>query len=110
MSDIEPYENTLTIEELRKEVRREWDAKHALVDALRNLPEVPDWRVLKLLSRAATFPDDASIGKAMQRVHGLDAVAPRLESEMGAGLWSRIRAGLLATSSSPSSPHIEKGE
>lgn len=97
MEDLEPYENTLSIEELRKEIRREWDAKHALVKALKELPEVPDWRVLKLLSRAASFPADASIGKAMQREHGLDAIAPRVESEMGAGLWSRIRAGLLAS-------------
>lgn len=95
MDDMEPYENTLTLEELRKEIRREWDTKHALVKALKELPEVPDWRVLKLLSRAAVFPDDANVGKTMQREHGLEAIAPRVESEMGAGLWKRIRDGLL---------------
>lgn len=91
----EPYEHTFTLEELRKEVRREWDAKHSLVKALKELPEVPDWRVLKLLSHAAAFPDDATIGKAMQRVHGLESIAPKVEYEMGAGLWKRIRDGLL---------------
>lgn len=90
----EPYENTFSLEDLRKEVRRQWDARNALVKALRDLPEVPDWRVLKLLSHAAHFPDDAEIGKAMQRQHGFEAIAPKVEYEMGAGLWKRIRDGL----------------
>lgn len=77
----------------------QWDASNALVKALRELPEVPDWRVLHLLSRAAQFPEDANIGKRMQREHGLDAIAPKVEYEMGAGMWSRLRAGLLANPS-----------
>lgn len=90
----EAYEDTFSLEELRKEVRREWDAKAALVRALRDLPSVPDWRVLRLLSRAAVFPDDGNTGKAMQKEHGLEAIAPKVEYEMGAGLWKRIRDGL----------------
>lgn len=91
----EPYENTFSLEDLRKEVRRQWDARNALVKALKELPEVPDWRVLKMLSHSAKFPEDANIGKAIQREHGLEAIAPRVEYEMGAGLWKRIRDGLL---------------
>ena len=82
----EPYENTFSLDDLRKEVRRQWDTRNALVKALRELPEVPDWRVLKLLSHAAKFPEDGEIGKSMQRTHGFDAIAPRVEYEMGAGL------------------------
>jgi hypothetical protein len=94
MDDDEPYENTFSVDDLRKEVRRQWDARNALVKALKELPEVPDWRVLKLLSHAATFPEDAMMGKSMQRQFGFDAVAPKTEYEMGAGLWKRIRDGL----------------
>lgn len=94
MSEIEPYENTFTLEDLRKEVRRQWDTRNAFVKALKELPEVPDWRVLKLLSRAAKFPEDWESGKRMQRKHGLDAIAPRTEYEMGAGLWFRIYTAL----------------
>jgi hypothetical protein len=98
--DIEPYENTLSLEELRREIRFEWDQKHALVKALRDPPEVPPTIVLHLLSRAGTWPDDNSRGKQMQREHGLDAIPPKSEYETGAGLWHRIRQGLLAAVSS----------
>lgn len=103
-TDDTPYENTLPLEDLRREVRRSWDRENHLVIALRTLPEVPDWRVLHLLSRAAKFPEDGNIGKAMQHVHGFDAIAPRVESEMGAGLWSRIRSGLLDAALEPKAP------
>ena len=91
-----PYENTLSIEELRREVRFEWDQKNALVKALRDLPEVPPVIVLHLLSRSGKWPDDNSLGKQLQRKHGLDAVPPKSEYESGAGVWFRIRRGLLA--------------
>lgn len=94
--EIEPYENTLSVEELRREVRRLWDREHALTAALKALPEVPHWRVLSLLSHAAKWPDDHEVGKKMQREFGLEAIAPRSEPEGGAGLWHHIRAGILA--------------
>lgn len=81
-------------EEVRREARRYSEAYYAMVKALKQLPEVPDWRVLKLLSHAAKFPEDANIGKRLQMEHGFDAIAPKLEYEMGAGLWSRIRSAL----------------
>lgn len=96
MDEPEPYENTLSLEELRIEVRRLWDRENALTKALRELPEVPHWRVLYLLSSAAKWPDDNNIGRRMQREFGFDAIAPRSEAEGGAGLWSLIRAGILA--------------
>lgn len=92
----EPYENTLSQEELRHEVRRLRDTEHALVRALRDLREVPEYRVLLLLDRAAKWPDDNNVGKLMQREFGLVAIPPKSEAESGAGLWSHIRAGILA--------------
>jgi hypothetical protein len=94
--EIEPYENTMSLDELRREVRRLWDREHALTKALRELPEVPPWRVLYVLSSAAKWPDDHEVGKRMQREFGLDAIAPRSEPEGGAGLWHHIRTGVLA--------------
>lgn len=91
----EPYENTLSIEDLRREVRRGWDLEHDMMKALRDLPEVPSYRVLLLLSGAAKFPDDANIGKQLQATHGREVIPYKLECEMGAGLWSRIRNGVL---------------
>lgn len=92
--DEEPYENTLSLEELRREVRQRWDTEHDLVRALRDLPEVPSWRVQRLLSRAAKYPEDWERGKKLQRQHGSGAITYKTEYEMGAGLWARIREGL----------------
>lgn len=95
MSDDEPYENTLTLEELRREVRYEWDVKNALVRALRELPEVPPVAVLLYLSRAAKWPEDNSLGKQLQRKVGSAVIPFKSECEGGAGLWTRIRSGLM---------------
>lgn len=95
MSKIEPAENNYTIEELRHEVRRCWDTQFELVKALRDLPEIPHWRVLDLLDRAGKFPDDWEAGKRLQSKHGLKAIPPRAEYEQGAGFWERLRAGLV---------------
>jgi hypothetical protein len=92
---VEPYENKLTIEELRREVRECWDREQAIVDALRDLPEMaPDW-VLIFLSRAGQWPEDNSLGKLLQRKLGTSAVYPKSECESGAGIWYRIRQGML---------------
>lgn len=97
MSETEnqPYEDTLSVEQLRREVREAWDDTDALMTALRKLPEVPPYRVLLLLSQAAKDPEDWERGKAMQRALGTEKVFPKSEAESGAGLWWRIRRGLL---------------
>lgn len=92
----EPYENKLSIEELRREVRECWDREAALIKAMQDLPDVaPPWICL-FLDRAAKWPEDNNIGRLLQRKHGLDAVPPKSECEGGAGVWHRIRQGLLA--------------
>lgn len=95
----EPYENTLSLDELRHSVRQCWNEKHSFEKALRDLPEVPAVLALRFLSGAAMNihqPDMMALGKALQRTHGLDAVPPKTELECGAGLWSVIRAGMIA--------------
>lgn len=93
---IEPYEYTLTIEQLRREVRECWDREQAVIDALQQLPEMaPGW-VLIFLSRAAKWPEDNGLGKLLQRKLGTEAVYPKTECEGGAGVWYRIRQGMLA--------------
>lgn len=92
----EPYENKLSIEELRREVRECWDREQALVEALRDAPEMaPPW-ILLFLDRAAKYPEDNQIGKRLQREMGLATIPPKCECEGGAGVWHRIRQGLIA--------------
>lgn len=93
--DLPPYENTLSIEELRREVRECWDLKMALADAIRDVPEMPPPWVLLFLSRGSTWPEDNNLGKLLQRKLKLDAIPPKSECESGAGVWYRIRQGLL---------------
>jgi|SRR6185369_9806398 len=91
----EPYENKLSIEELRREVRELWDLQMDIVEAIRDVPEVaPPW-VLMFLSRAAKWPEDNRLGKLMQQKHRLEVIPPKSECEGGAGVWYRIRKGLL---------------
>ncbi len=95
---IEPYENQLTIEELRREVRECWDREHAIIEALRGLPEMaPPW-ILLFFSRASKWPEDSNLGKMLQRKMTLDAIPPKSECETGAGVWYRIRKGMMAPS------------
>lgn len=97
MSDqIQPYENTLSIEELRREIRECWDREHAIVAALRDLPEMsPPW-ILLFFSRAAKWPEDNNVGRLLQRKLGSSAVPYKSECEGGAGIWYRIRQGMIA--------------
>jgi hypothetical protein len=97
MSDeIQPYENTLTLVELRREVRMCWDREQALIDALRDVPEMPPAWILLFLSRAAKWPEDYNFGKILRREMGFDVIPPKSECECGAGIWHRIRQGLSA--------------
>ena len=88
------YEDTLALDELRREVRQCWDREHALISALRDMPEMPPPWLLLFLDRAAKWPDDHDLGKTLQRTMGLDAIPPKSECEGGAGVWHRIRLGL----------------
>lgn len=94
-AELEPYENTLSIDELRREVRECWDRERAIANALRDLPEMaPPW-ILLFLDRAAKWPEDNNLGKLLQRKLGLEAIPPKSECEGGAGIWYRIRQGML---------------
>jgi len=100
MKDLEPYENTLTIDELRREVRSLWDAGRALDQALIDLPEVAPIETLPFFMHAAMHqpkegPDYWNIGKQLQREH--DGIPFKTEYEFAAGLWKIIRDGILAS-------------
>lgn len=91
----EPYENTLSISELRAALRYALDVQYGILHALRDLPQFPPPGVLIHLASAARYPDDWSRGKELQKEYGLEAIPPKTECELGAGLWNRIRAALL---------------
>lgn len=93
---IEPYENTLTFDELRVEVRRCLDQELGISQALRDLPEMPPPWVLLFFSRASQWPEDSNLGKRLQRQLGPDKIPYKSECETGAAVWYRIRQGLLA--------------
>lgn len=94
--NIEPHENTLTVEELRREVRECWDREHAIARALHELPEMaPPW-VLLFFNKASNWPEDSNLGKLLQRKMGSAAIPYKSECETGAGVWYRIRQGMLA--------------
>ena len=101
MSDILAYENKMSIDELRREVRECWNRETMLAKALRDPPEMVDPWLLPFLSRGSKWPNDNRLGKLLQREMGLDAIPPKSECECGAGVWYRIRQGLLA-------PHPEQ--
>jgi hypothetical protein len=78
------------IAELEREHQYLVDKLYPLLDALRDLPELPPPRVLLTLSHAADFSKDWNTGKRIQREKGLGAVPPKTECEEGAGWWHRI--------------------
>lgn len=91
---IEPYENTLSVEELRRELRYYLDLHYGILHALRDVPEMPSPFVLLHLGTVAKWPEDSNRGKELQRKLGLDVIPPKSECECGAGLWDRILRGL----------------
>jgi hypothetical protein len=96
----ELYENTLSPDELRRELRYFMDRYYGIGEALRNAPTLPPPYVLVFLGQFGKFPDDYNVGKRLQRDHGLEAIPPNTECEIGAGLWARIRRGLCADAGS----------
>lgn len=93
--DLEPYENTLSVEELRRELRRAWDVHYGFMKAIRDAVDMPDPFILKEISYAARHPQDWETGNKIQRELGFERVPPVSECESGAGLWVRIRRGLV---------------
>lgn len=87
---LEPYENTLSVEELRRELRYYLDIHYGILHALRDLPEMPPPFVLLHLGTVAKWPEDSARGKAIQRRLGSEAIPYKSECECGAGLWDRI--------------------
>ena len=99
IDDLEPYENTLTVDELRREVRNCWDAELELRKAIVDMPEVPHWRVLYLLSSGAMNKFDwryYNLGNELQKKHGWELVPTKTEYEFAAGLWSVWRNAMIA--------------
>ena len=88
------YIESLSLSQIRDELAYSLEGQFELSDALRNLPECPPAIVLHLLSHGATFPEDWNRGKTMQGAG--HAVPFNTECEMGAGLWSIIRAAIAA--------------
>lgn len=108
----EPYENTLSTDQLRAEVRRCWDRDAALNDALIDLPEIPSVDVMAALTHAAMNMHRSPVknlpfmeaARKLQSSHPskIDAngcifqpVPFKTEYEYAAGLWTFIRNGLL---------------
>lgn len=102
----EPYENTLSLEELRREVRECWDRQQAIVTALRDLPEMPPPWILLFFDRASKFPEDSNLGKKLQQMLPRGTIPYKTECECGAGVWYRIRQGLLQER--PDHPRVEQ--
>jgi hypothetical protein len=81
-------------EQLRDELVELLEERFALMEAFQDLPEVPSITAQYALSHLY-FAPGSGLGKQMQRKHGLK-IPPKSEYEQGAGLWSVIRAALIA--------------
>jgi hypothetical protein len=89
------YINSLSVEDLRRELAFQVDLHLALIKTFRKLPENPEPIALRALADLATSRRDHELGKQIQRERGLDAVPPKFEYEDAAGLWARIRPALV---------------
>jgi hypothetical protein len=88
--------DSMSIEHLRNELVWEMEQKFAMMEAFKELPEVAPVPALHYLNDLSTYPRDWEKGKQMQREHSIEAIPPVSECETGAGLWSIIRAALVA--------------
>lgn len=68
--------------------------------ALSGLPEIAPAEIASVLSSVHMQDEFWSEGRRLQLKYGLDAVAPRVEQECGAGAWSFMRQGVLSALSS----------
>lgn len=90
------FEDQMSIEDLRREVREQWDQHRQFMHDLAELPDVPDYLTLRHLAHfGGGFPDMWEIGKAEQREHR-GKVPYKTEYEIAQGLWSLIRNALRA--------------
>ncbi len=89
------YINSLTVDELRRELAWEIDLRLALIRTFHDLPENPHHLALRALCDLSSWQRDHALGKKIQRERGLDAVPPKSEFEDAAGLWARIRPALV---------------
>lgn len=69
--------------------------------ALSELPEIAPPEVASVLSSVHMQDEFLIEGKRLQREHGTEAVAPRVEQECGAGAWSFMRKGVMAAIAHP---------
>lgn len=85
-------------EEQRREIERDVKSKLRLAfrKALSTLPEIAPSEIASVLASVHMQDEFLAEGKRLQMRHGLDAVAPRVEQECGAGAWSFMRQGVLA--------------
>jgi len=98
---FEPYENTLSIETLRREIRREWDDRHDLTRALRDLPEVPPSNVLIHLGEGGAsnnLSDEikGEVRRMQMSPEHRGKIPFKAECEWGMAVWIAMRRGLLA--------------
>lgn len=103
-------EDGMDVAELRRELRRAWNAHYALMQALSELPAVPPLNVLNALADAKTSPSDWERGKQLQRQHGLGTIPPVSEYERGAGLWDILRRALRIARHEPTGSTIIGGQ
>lgn len=111
---MEPYENTLSVDRLRAEVRRCWDESWSLNQDLLHLPEIPSTDTMRIIQHAAMNSHNSmlkglpvwDVAKQMQRdfpmTKGPDGeydfgpIPYKCEYERATGLWFFIRKGLLS--------------
>lgn len=108
MAIDEPLENTMSIDELRREVRNLWNRELALNHDLRDLPAVPSFETMRAICNAAMGtrqPDVFEMGKLLQREHS-GLVPHKAEYECATGLWSLMRAGILAARTAPANEAV----
>lgn len=97
MSNVnQEYIDSLSLEELRRELKYSLEVQYGILFALRDNPLIPSPFILLHLGTAAKWPEDSKTGKELQRKLGSEAIPYKSECECGAGLWTRIRKGLLA--------------
>lgn len=95
MAIDDDYVNSLSVEQLRSELKHALEVKYGVLFALRDIPEMPSPFVLLHLGTVAKWPNDNERGKELRRKFGLSIIPPKSECEGGAGLWDRIRQGLI---------------
>lgn len=98
MAENEMVERVALEAELRREIERDVKSRLRMEfrKALSELPEIAPPLIASILSSVHMHDAFWEEGKRLQRVHGLEAVAPRVEQECGAGAWAFMRAGVVA--------------